>query len=209
MCSHQCMDIWRVSSLGKGERGCFILSFGTDKIYILSVVVKSPFLCSLFRNVLHVFWRSSGPALRHLWTSFPCQCCCMFVCGTLCSWEPGGRPPISMFSCFSRFVRAAESAGEEAGPVGRRRGWVSDDCFQWLPAGHEGCQAQRHEGGGNWCAKSKWFCAVLWQHCQGHEKRGISWSGSLRLLVNVMHHLSVWLFVYLFIIVKNHLQNGS
>lgn len=111
-----------------------------------------------------------------------------------------------MFFCFARFVRPAESAGEEAQPVGRRGGWVSDDCFQWLPAGDEWCQAQRHEGGGNWCAKSKLFCAMLWQHCQGHVKRGILWGGSLKLLVNVVHHLSVCVFVYLIKILKNHLQ---
>lgn len=42
--------------------------------------------------------------------------------------------------------------------------------------------------------------------CQGHVKRGILWGGSLKLLVNVVHHLSVCVFVYLIKILKNHLQ---
>lgn len=88
--------------------------------------------------------------------SFPVLLC---VCPLYasCLWETGWSLHVFLLFVFNRSVRTAESSGEESSPLRHRGGWVSDDCFQWLPAGDEGCQAQRHEGGGSRCAKSKLF----------------------------------------------------
>lgn len=116
---------------------------------------------------MRILWCSSGPALKHFWTSLPLQCCSIFVCGTLCCGE--NQEEAYPFPCFC--VPLGLYALRRA--LGKRPGlWDTAVAGSVMIAFNDFLQGMNDVRPSAMrevaidVPKVSCFCAMLWQHCQ-------------------------------------------